>query len=865
ITTEQLATYELAEINSIESVIAANSIEAILNYKQGTAESTKYYFAIEEKNDSLAYVSAGNNLAKLANTSGKPSYIESSEAKYKFENLKPSTTYIIYSYIVDANGMESDVYTTEITTGEYQLPEVKNMGYTSELNSISVNVTAVDGTNKIVNYYYSIGDGEFVSSTEATHTFNDLNDTSTYKIKVKVEDSEGRFSTIYEENVNTETYINPTITTAIATSTYNTITLTASAEKGTNDITKYYFKKSTDTDWIEQTSNSYTFTGLDESTNYTFNIKAKDTKGRESVVYTTTSIATNAYVLPTVTATTSVTSNSITVSATGTNGDGTIIKYMYKRDGESDWTTVDSTSASDSYTFSSLTPGVTYGIYIKVIDSNGRESTEYTISAKTNNADFTNSTTDVSATYDGSTKKITTSVSPTPTTIYYSTSTQLTTSNYSSSGTTTNPTRTSAGETTVYWCAVKSGYNTFCSSNTITISKATPTFTVSAATAPIGSSATTSSVTYTYIGDGTVSCSPTSGTYASCNVNTSTKTITFTRIAVGTETFTISASAGTNYLAGTSKTVSVAVDSQLTLAEKIKSLYTEDGINNLYKHDGSGSYTNASLESGGGEYRFSGPSSSTNNYVCFGSKATTCPNDYLYRIIGVFEDRVKLIKSDYATSTLLGKDGDYSKTIAFGPRYKGSQVMVDRYHWNKESGTGNWSDSQLNKTNLNTNFINNIGSEWANLIDTTTWEVGGTTNLLSINVDNAAKQAYSYEVKSNPSSKKYSAKIGLLYISDYYYAASPKHWSRRGDAISQSIDYRAAVDDNWMYMGESEWSISPESYHKSALYVQEAGHISSNGAAVDSSYMTVRPSFYLNSNVITTGGTGTSDSPYRIL
>ncbi len=36
-------------------------------------------------------------------------------------------------------------------------------------------------------------------------------------------------------------------------------------------------------------------------------------------------------------------------------------------------------------------------------------------------------------------------------------------------------------------------------------------------------------------------------------------------------------------------------------------------------------------------------------------------------------------------------------------------------------------ESLLNKTNLNTNFINNIGTEWANKIATTTWKVGGNT------------------------------------------------------------------------------------------------------------------------------------------
>ncbi|MDE6284321.1 MAG: fibronectin type III domain-containing protein [Bacilli bacterium] len=861
ITTEQVATYELAEINTVESTISANFIEAVLNYKNGTVGNAKYYFAIEEKGDSLAYVSTGNMVARLANTTGKLNYIESSEPRYRFGNLKSSTTYIIYSYIVDENGISSNVYTTEITTGEYQLPEVTNMGYSSELNSISVNITAIDGTNEIVNYYYSIGDGEFVSSTEATHTFTDLIDTTTYKIKVKVEDSDGRFSTEYIENVDTLTYINPTITTVATSSTYNSITLTASAQKGTNDVSKYYFSKDNGVTWSEgQTSNVYTFTGLNESTNYTFDIKVSDTLGREAIVYTTTSISTNAYVLPTVTATTSVTSNSITVSATGTNGDGTIIKYMYIRDGQSDWTAIDSTSTTNSYTFTELTPGATYNIRVKVIDFNGRESTEYTISPKTSNGTFSNSTSNTSATYDGNSKTITVNVSPTPTTIYYSTSTQLTTSNYSSSGTTTKPTRIDVGTTTVYWCAVKNGYNTYCNSNTITVNKASPTLTLSSTTASIGNSAITSSVTYTYTGDGTVSCTPNSpsiATYASCSVDTSTKTITFARMAVGTQTFTISASAGPNYLAGTSKTVSVAVASA-TLTNIVKGLYTADGTNNLYKHDGSGSYTNVDQESGGGEYRFAGSSSSTNNYVCFGSSASTCPEDNLYRIIGVFGDRVKLIKSDYATSDLLGTDDAYGYTGSYSSTYKGSQSTFYGYYWSAgtfKDAKSNWDETYLNIFNLNEYFIINIGNEWANLIDDTTWNVGGISTEKGTSKD--ARTAYDYEVGANKSSTIYKAKIGLMYLSDYYYAAAPAHWTRSGGSYSN------ATDDNWMHMGATDWSISRVlDYSLMAYRILSGGSVDRGRTYAESA--AVRPVFYLRSTVKCSSGFGTSSSPYRI-
>ena len=89
----------------------------------------------------------------------------------------------------------------------------------------------------------------------------------------------------------------------------------------------------------------------------------------------------------------------------------------------------------------------------------------------------------------------------------------------------------------------------------------------------------------------------------------------------------------------------------------INNIYTIDGENGLYYHDGVGTYTNADQEAGDNSYRYSG--ANPNNYICFGSDADTCPDEYLYRIIGVFDEdgdgeyNVKLIKADYTTSAML--------------------------------------------------------------------------------------------------------------------------------------------------------------------------------------------------------------------
>ena len=308
-----------------------------------------------------------------------------------------------------------------------------------------------------------------------------------------------------------------------------------------------------------------------------------------------------------------------------------------------------------------------------------------------------------------------------------------------------------------------------------------------------------------------------------------------------------------------------------TLASYITNLYTgTQGENGIYYHD-------ASLTNGAGDnsYRFAGAFDQVNNYVCFGSTQSPCPADNLYRIIGVFGDKVKLIKSDYATSTLLGADGDYSRAYTAtgynSSSYKGNNLAnIAAYTWNynglsdhtgnNQYGSNTWSTSLLNKTNLNKNFITNIGADWAAKIDTTTWKVGGNT--WSNIGEQPAKTAYQNEIVSpvttntTDNATTYSAKIGLMYASDYGFAAAPSAWTANletynGEAI------------RWMYMGLWEWTISRHAGSANyAFGVNNAGGLS-NGTSTNVA-LAVRPVFYLTSSVNYVSGSGTAADPITI-
>ena len=304
-----------------------------------------------------------------------------------------------------------------------------------------------------------------------------------------------------------------------------------------------------------------------------------------------------------------------------------------------------------------------------------------------------------------------------------------------------------------------------------------------------------------------------------------------------------------------------------SLASYITNLYTgTQGENGIYYHD-------ANLTNGAGDnsYRYAGASDQVNNYVCFGSNVTPCPADNLYRIIGVFGDKVKLIKSDYATSALLGADGDYSKMYTANnwdnSAYKGNNLAnVASYNWNK-SNQNTWSLSNLNKTNLNKNFITNIGADWAAKIAETTWKVGGNT-WANIGTQ-PAKTAYQNEIvnpvttNSQDSKTEYSAKIGLMYVSDYMYAAPQDKWTLVGNNSDASTDYRAATSVNWMYMGLAEWTISRNAgYSYYAFFVVDTGYVTYN--IVSSSAFGARPVFNLTSSVNYASGSGTAADPILV-
>ena len=295
----------------------------------------------------------------------------------------------------------------------------------------------------------------------------------------------------------------------------------------------------------------------------------------------------------------------------------------------------------------------------------------------------------------------------------------------------------------------------------------------------------------------------------------------------------------------------------------------------LYHHDGS--LTNGISDN---SYRYAGASDSVNNYVCFGSEKTTCPEDNLYRIIGEFDGKIKLIKAINATSTLLGTNGDYNSDNLYyfwsninscsnSSAYVENKSVVRLSNKNNIAAPSTdeteacnvWYYSPLNKINLNTNFVNNIGTNWATKIDLFSWKDSHNY----VDVIRGALPAVAYQSEITNSKVSYDGNIGLMYVTDYGFAASSESW---GKTLSNYND-NSVTSVNWMYSGLDEWTITPAinySHDIYAFFIKSDGSVSAQVVKSESGVLdlVVRPVFYLNSSVTYKSGTGESIDPIRL-
>ena len=229
--------------------------------------------------------------------------------------------------------------------------------------------------------------------------------------------------------------------------------------------------------------------------------------------------------------------------------------------------------------------------------------------------------------------------------------------------------------------------------------------------------------------------------------------------------------------------------------------------------------TNELYEDDKGNIRYYG--TNPNNYVSF--------NNELWRIIGVIDGKIKIIRNE----------------------------SIGSMQWNS-TRLNNWDNSSL-KTYLNGTYYNSINEPYKGMISKETFYLGGpnSSNYRTLTASDYYDVERSNSVFSgNPvSTTQY---IGLMYPSDFGYASG-------SGCLSTTIDgyTNGCGESNYLSGDYIEWLQSP---YASGVYMTLVRNIGGTILVSNSvtNYQYVRPSLYLANKTVITGGDGSQNNPFQL-
>ena len=291
--------------------------------------------------------------------------------------------------------------------------------------------------------------------------------------------------------------------------------------------------------------------------------------------------------------------------------------------------------------------------------------------------------------------------------------------------------------------------------------------------------------------------------------------------------------------------------------DKIISLWNNtDGTNNIFKEDhtfdDNATYT---------EYRYEGTDTEVNNYVWF--------NNELWRIIGAFpggtpttsatslgnrapstNNTIKIIRNDVIGSFAWDKDETNNWTTA-----ELNTNILNNLYLNSSTGTCNFYKTSVTKPcSFTKNGLKNV----LDYIETATWNLGGSD---TSNADTMYKTERGTTVKTSGTPIVTTAKVGLMYASDYGYSVKNSSCNHSSKSL-YNYNATACGGSAWMLTNGNEWTVSPySSYAIHVFYVSEYAYVDYYFASLG---FGARPVLYLNSNVYITGGDGSINNPFQV-
>ena len=268
--------------------------------------------------------------------------------------------------------------------------------------------------------------------------------------------------------------------------------------------------------------------------------------------------------------------------------------------------------------------------------------------------------------------------------------------------------------------------------------------------------------------------------------------------------------------------------------------------------------------------------SNPNNYVSF--------NNELWRIIGVFGNNVKLIRSeklgnlswDSSESSInkgYGVNEWGESTYEDGSYYEGADLMqyLNKMYYGGTEVTCYGGRNNSKKT-CPTNKLDNTSKS---LIDNHLWNTGGIEWKIRTNPvafykaergNITGKICTGGDVCNDTVKRKttWTGYVALPYMTDYAYASSESICETNMDAKDSEGKY-VCMNNNWIFKPNTVyWTLSPYALGNASSHVWNVSYVSNLYVSDAAKGYAIFPAIYLKSNVLIESGTGTNTDPYKL-
>ena len=286
-----------------------------------------------------------------------------------------------------------------------------------------------------------------------------------------------------------------------------------------------------------------------------------------------------------------------------------------------------------------------------------------------------------------------------------------------------------------------------------------------------------------------------------------------------------------------------------------------------------------------GNIRYYG--ASPKNYIYFNCDSYPSTNCELWRIIGVFDGKIKLIRNEiignYSWDTSASavnyghgvnewSQADLMKLL--NPGHESESVGGSLYYNNKSGTCYNNYNNGTTSCNFTSTGIKNDTTR--NMIAETTWNIGGWDSSDIFSNEMYEKERGTTTVSNSSDgitrTTTWTGKIALPYPSDYGFATDLSKCSQTLLYYDSSTDSYACRSNDWMYSiitnsgSRTRWLLTPYSgFIRYAFSVLSTGRVHNNDdrTSVDLAFG-VAPVLYLGSDQDIVAGDGLQSNPYQL-